>query len=355
MKAPTETFSFDAWQLFSIHPNDTLKKFGTSEYTKNINDRYHQLSLKYHPDKNPYANNAHELFVFINNQKDYLLSDQSKSELIRWQFDNPYMLGLPPQQNKILQELGVQEPKLTSTYRILKALDWLNTLLFSGIGLAFFLLNLDLTACYYITSASGLLKYTAVTIIATVLLKNLINYRMLSPTFLSHLPYFTITALIVLCGLIQPTSISTFLTSMNPLSLICISIIAISLWVDSQMNRDAKLDHFIQTKPLALIVFLFVSKNYLFCCSINFVFYSISQLCFWICQTPWLSSTYVWYFTPHLPITGFNTTPKPLGKISPTEIKSTELGDAKTNTPQQDHPLAYIVNRENLVNMNELD
>ena|GEM_PF-6365380 len=84
MKAPTETFAFDAWQLFSIHPNDTLKKFGTSEYTKNIEDKYKLLCLVYHPDKNPNdkaKSKSTEISSFINNQRDYLLSRPFNSEV----------------------------------------------------------------------------------------------------------------------------------------------------------------------------------------------------------------------------------------------------------------------------------
>jgi|GEM_PF-6020203 hypothetical protein len=271
------------------------------------------------------------------------------------------MLGLPPQQNKILQELGIQEPKLKPDHRFswmsitgtLRALDWCSMHLFTGISWFSWLLSQDMAALYYITSWYSILGYIAVTAIIVVLLEILVASEYLHPIFFTHIPYFTISASIILYGLIQPASISSFLTSMNPLSLICISVIAITLWRDSQMNSYAELIH-MKHVPFILITFLFVSKDYLFCFSMNCLFLCANKFFSTISQTPWLSSTYAWYFTPHLPITGFDTDPKPLNKIWSAEIKSKQ-DNAQTNTPQQDHPRANIIDGETLGNMYELD
>jgi hypothetical protein len=127
----------------------------------------------------------------------------------------------------------------------------------------------------------------------------------------------------------------------------------IAMWLDSQMNSYAELIH-MKHIPFILIAFLFVSKDYLFCFSMNCLFLCASIFFSTISQTPWLSYIYAWYFPPYLPITGFDTDPKPLKKIWSAEIKSKQ-DDAQTNTPQQDHPWANIDDGEKLGNMHELD
>jgi hypothetical protein len=309
-------FPFEYWLLLNVNPKDTLNKFGSQKYQDNITKKHRLLSPKYHPDKNKDVD-ATEKSANINNAKDYLLSSQSRSDLINWYLDN--------QTNMHASDSSTEQPKFTSSSAFswfsirgfIRALDWLICNLFYIVsGIAFFMAQ-DITALtmlwFSMLNFYQFLLYTAVGAIAsgimTVLIgldnpDNLRNWQKYLRCISCKIPSITITAAMILYVLIQPVSIKVFLLSMSPLSLFSISILFILMMVDFGMKDYPSLIFFKENISIVhatvLLAMAFVSNSLLFCVSMNVLFFYTYIGCKVVSESRFLAYAFTWCFPPDL-------------------------------------------------------